>query len=90
TLNLTPSQTIKSQLALRTHNISCSRRSANGLMPQSLMSIYIGFEERLELDCLAGSFFFKRNELKHSSAYYVFTTIAAQIAQKLPMAARHI
>ncbi|KAJ5742536.1 vegetative incompatibility protein HET-E-1 [Penicillium nucicola] len=41
-------------------------------------------------DRLAASFFFKRDELDRSSARYVFTSIAAQIAQKLPAVAEHM
>ncbi|CAG8305000.1 unnamed protein product [Penicillium salamii] len=40
--------------------------------------------------CLAASFFFKRNESDRGSACYVFSTIVAQLAQKLPVVAEHM
>ncbi|CAG8417145.1 unnamed protein product [Penicillium salamii] len=40
--------------------------------------------------CLAASFFFKRNESDRGGACYVFSTIVAQLAQKLPVVAEHM
>ncbi|KAJ5761778.1 vegetative incompatibility protein HET-E-1 [Penicillium nucicola] len=46
--------------------------------------------ELAEQGRLAASFFFKRNESDRGSARYVFSTIAAQLAQKLPAAAERM
>ncbi|CAI7660079.1 unnamed protein product [Penicillium pancosmium] len=39
---------------------------------------------------LGGSFFFKRNEFGRSNAGYLFSTIASQLARRLPAAAEHM
>jgi hypothetical protein len=43
-----------------------------------------------ESGLLGASFFFKRNESGRANARYLFSTIAAQLARKLPAAAEHM